>query len=100
MSGTGRYLLLGISTAFARKRYPVHSSLVLGRDASCKIVLSADDVSGRHAALRPTAHGVVIVDLDSIHGVFINDRRARIGILLLGDELGVARHRFLLGLAE
>lgn len=48
---------------------------VLGRDEDCQIVVPAQAVSRRHAALQRTKHGWSIVDLNSSNGTFVNGER-------------------------
>jgi pSer/pThr/pTyr-binding forkhead associated (FHA) protein len=49
--------------------------LVLGRSASCHIVLDDAMASRRHAVLTVTPEGATIEDLNSINGVCVNDER-------------------------
>jgi hypothetical protein len=93
---TYAYLLLGVSGKFSRKKYPLEGSVIVGSHAACQIVLVVDDISLRHVALRTTKHGVVAVGLGRGRSVFINGRQVGLGILLPGDELRLAAHRFLL----
>ena len=48
---------------------------VLGRDASCDIVLPTTFVSRRHARLTTSARGVSIVDEGSTNGTLVNGER-------------------------
>jgi pSer/pThr/pTyr-binding forkhead associated (FHA) protein len=48
--------------------------LVLGRDASCEVVVPGNDVSRRHAQIELGAAGYVIVDT-STNGTFVNGTR-------------------------
>ena len=63
--------------------------LVLGRSASCHVVLDDGMVSRRHAALITTPQGASIEDLNSINGVYVNDERLGRGVRMLrhGDRL-------------
>jgi pSer/pThr/pTyr-binding forkhead associated (FHA) protein len=47
-------------------------SLVLGRQNECDVVVPGGDVSRRHAEIRPTVAGPVLVDLSSTNGTFVN----------------------------
>ena len=50
--------------------------VVIGRDpATCSIVLMESSISRRHAALTLTEHGVVLQDMGSTNGSFVNGRR-------------------------
>lgn len=52
-----------------------HGATLIGRSVACKVVLDDSDVSRRHARLTVSELGVVIEDLDSANGVFINGER-------------------------
>ena len=49
--------------------------LVIGRSRQCDIVLSSENVSRRHARIWSTANGLVIEDLQSANGAYVNGRR-------------------------
>ena len=48
--------------------------IVFGRDKSCNVLLSSDQISRRHCLLKPSANGLLIVDLGSRNGTYVNDR--------------------------
>jgi transcriptional regulator with AAA-type ATPase domain len=59
---------------------------VIGRDPSCAVELSGNDVSRRHAALRREASGgTSIADLGSRNGVRVNGRLVASAALAPGD---------------
>ena len=59
------------------KEYTVPSTgIVLGRDASCDVVVAENEVSRRHAEIAPTEQGYVVRDM-SANGVFVNGERVR-----------------------
>ena len=68
--------------------------LVIGRGTSCDVVLAVDDVSRRHTRLvRTGGGGVVVEDLGSTNGTFVNDLRLEHGVphpLRPGDLLNLA----------
>lgn len=62
----------------AQTRLPVSSRAVsVGRGPTNDIVLPDDTVSSRHAALWADANGIMVQDLGSRNGTFINDVRVR-----------------------
>ena len=69
------------------------SGVVLGRGTGCDIVLDGDDISRRHAKAVPTAEGVILEDLGSHNGTFVNGERiqgpSRLGH---GDVFTVGTH--------
>jgi len=75
------------------KEYTVPSTgIVLGRDASCDVVVAENEVSRRHAEIAPTEQGYVVRDM-SANGVFVNGERvqgsqrlARSDVVRVGGE--------------
>ena len=49
--------------------------LIIGRSRQCDIVLPSENVSRRHARIRTGPSGLIIEDLQSANGVFVNGRR-------------------------
>jgi pSer/pThr/pTyr-binding forkhead associated (FHA) protein len=52
-----------------------HGAHVVGRDLTCELVVPDGTVSRRHARLDVTAHRVVLTDLGSGNGTFVNGER-------------------------
>lgn len=55
----------------------VGDEFVVGREADCQLVLKGALVSRRHAKFAPCAEGLIVADLNSLNGVFVNERRIR-----------------------
>jgi pSer/pThr/pTyr-binding forkhead associated (FHA) protein len=75
------------------KEYTVpQGGLVIGRDASCDIVVGQNEVSRRHAEIAPAEEGYLVRDT-SANGVFVNGERVqgthrlmRADVLRVGSE--------------
>jgi pSer/pThr/pTyr-binding forkhead associated (FHA) protein len=76
------------------REYAVERSLVMGRDASCEVVITSKDVSRRHAEIVQTPQGYVIAD-SSTNGTFVNGQRVH-GQLVLSrtDVIRMGEHEF------
>ena len=96
MPGSTNYFLRPLTDPAFGRLYAVSSVVVVGRALECDLTFSMPDISRRHAALRPSTSGVLVEDLQSRNGVYINDRKIIHGTLLAGDELRLASHRFLM----
>ena len=66
--------------------------LVFGRDAASDVVVLSGDVSRRHAEIRATSEGYVLMD-HSVNGTFVNGRRvshshllARADVIRIGTD--------------
>jgi hypothetical protein len=71
--------------------------LFVGRGSDADIVLAGPLVSRRHAEFHETEAGVVVIDLDSQNGVFVNDVPiARPTALLIGDKVTIGDNEFVL----
>jgi pSer/pThr/pTyr-binding forkhead associated (FHA) protein len=51
------------------------STFVIGRDASCHLRPASQTISKRHCAVHIRAEGVVLEDLGSTNGTFLNDEK-------------------------
>lgn len=88
VTGGGRLVCLTDGREYAIGDEP----LVFGREAGADVVVPGDDVSRRHAEIRHTDGGYVVVDL-SANGTFVNGDRvqgarplARADILRIGPD--------------
>jgi pSer/pThr/pTyr-binding forkhead associated (FHA) protein len=91
-----KYVLRGVSGALFSKVFPVTGPVVIGRAAECDISVPADEISRRHALVKPTPEGLAVEDLGSSNGTFINGKRVQHGFLNPGDELRLDAVRFIL----
>ncbi|MBA8884958.1 FHA domain-containing protein [Dokdonella fugitiva] len=91
-----RYLLRGVSGATLGKTFAVTDNAVIGRQPDCDIPIPAEEVSRHHARLKVTAEGVLVEDMGSANGTYINDKRTQSGLLKPGEELRLDTVRFLL----
>jgi predicted component of type VI protein secretion system len=90
------FVLRGVSGAVFSKVYPVAGPVVIGRAPECDISVPADEMSRRHAMVKPTPDGLSVEDLGSSNGTYINNKRVQTGFLGPGDELRLDAVRFIL----
>jgi pSer/pThr/pTyr-binding forkhead associated (FHA) protein len=91
-----KFLLRGVSGSVFSKVFPVTGPVVIGRAAECDIAVTADEISRRHALVKPTPDGLTVEDLGSSNGTFINNKRVQHGFLNPGDELRLDAVRFIM----
>ena len=91
-----KFVLRGVSGAAFGKTYPVIAQQVIGRQADCDIAIASEEISRRHAKVRPTSTGLQVEDLGSSNGTYINGKRVQEGLLRPGEELRLDNIRFLL----
>lgn len=67
------------------------ATFYIGRDPSCEIALNSDDtedvVSRRHARIEKQGPSIVLVDLNSTNGTFVNGRRVQEQPIAVGDKI-------------
>jgi pSer/pThr/pTyr-binding forkhead associated (FHA) protein len=74
--------------------------IVLGRDADCDVVLDSPKVSGRHARLRQEGQQILVEDLGSTNGTFVNGQAVqRPTVVRAGDVIGLGTHSLKLEVA-
>jgi pSer/pThr/pTyr-binding forkhead associated (FHA) protein len=92
-----KFVLRGVSGAVFSKVFPITGPVVIGRAAECDISVPADEMSRRHALVKPTPDGLSVEDLGSSNGTYINNKRVQQqGFLGPGDELRLDAVRFIL----
>lgn len=88
-------VLSGPETGKSIELPPPPSRVLVGRDATCQLVLPDSDVSREHAELVRDLDGVSITNLDSKNGIEINAQRVQQRRLRDGDELVLGATRLL-----
>lgn len=84
-------ILVGQTGPLNGQRWIITDSLVVGRDASCDIVIPDRRVSRRHAQFSTNPGGVLLEDLRSKNGTHYNGRSVKEPIVLKdGDVVQVA----------
>jgi hypothetical protein len=79
--GRGYVTIDGKRTMLAGER------MTIGRSRECELLVDDPNVSRRHAEIRKTIEGWMIVDLGSTNGVKVNGRRVNEEVLRPGDKI-------------
>lgn len=90
-----KYLLRGVSGAVFGKVFPVGGPTAIGRAPECDISVQGEEISRRHALVKPTTDGLSVEDLGSSNGTYVNGRRVQQAFLSPGDELKLDTVRFI-----
>lgn len=92
-----KFLLRGVSGPTFGKVYAMVGAIAVGRSSESDICIPIDEISRHHAKLQSAAEGIVVEDLGSANGTYVNDQRVHTGTLLRpGDEVRFDTVRFLL----
>jgi hypothetical protein len=65
---------------------------VVGREGTCDIYLESKQVSRRHCLLQVTERGLLVKDLESTNGTFVNGAPMTDGYINEGDRLGLGTY--------
>ena len=89
-----RYVLRGVSGEAFGRTYPVLGVTTIGRAPECDLRIDEPGMSRVHARLLPTDDGLLLEDLGSANGCFLNGKRVLRGDVKPGDEVGFDILRF------
>lgn len=89
-----RFVLRGVSGEAFGRTYPVLGVTTIGRAPECDLRLDEPGMSRVHARLLPTEDGLLLEDLGSTNGSFVNGKRVLRGEARAGDEIGFDTLRF------
>jgi hypothetical protein len=65
---------------------------VVGRDGTCDVYVESKQVSRRHCLLQVTERGLLVKDLESTNGTFVNGIPMIDGYINVGDRLGLGTY--------
>lgn len=84
-------LVIGQGGPLDGRRWQISKSLVIGRDGTCDIVIPDRQISRFHANIAPSSQGLILTDLGSKNGTFINGQKVEDTRLLQdGDVVQIA----------
>lgn len=90
-------VLRGMSGSVYGRSFAIRDGLVIGRSRDCDICLPTAEISRQHTRLRVIAQHLVVEDLGSTNGTFVDGERVSGSTALeAGSELGIDTVRFLL----
>lgn len=89
VSNMPQYALLFISGKYKTAEFPLpaEGELLVGRAADLDLVLSEEMVSRKHAKLRIQGASLVLTDLGSTNGTYVNGEKIRRHELSIGDRI-------------
>jgi serine/threonine protein kinase len=90
-----RLLQVVLKVEATGKKIRLHKPITLaGRAPECSLLLRASDVSKNHCQIVVDTDKVMVEDLGSANGTFINGKQIKKARLRDGDELRIADHAF------
>lgn len=84
-------LIIAQSGPLEGQRWKIKADLLFGRDSTCDIVIPMRQVSRQHARISPKEDGVLVEDLASKNGTYLNGSLVQEPVMLTdGDELQIS----------
>ena len=90
------YVLRGVTGQVFGRTFAIEQPLTIGRAPVCDVTIPEPTLSRCHVRLSPTAEGMLVQDLGSTNGTYINGQRISQWIARAGDELRLDCIRFLI----
>lgn len=63
------------------------SEVRIGRDSQNGVVVNDESISVYHSTITPSPHGLLLKDLDTTNGTFVNGRRIKETFIEAGDQI-------------
>ena len=89
--GQSFYLCWVDDDGVAEERQLLQGTVVIGRSSDCDLVIEDSAISREHARVEVDGASVVIHDLSSRNGTWVNGERAESAELNSGDEVALGR---------
>ncbi|QIL20155.1 FHA domain-containing protein [Thermomonas sp. HDW16] len=89
-----RFALRGLSGEQFGRSFPLHASLNVGRADDAGLRIPLDSISRLHARLTPAGDEVLLEDMGSANGTWLNGKRITRAQAVHGDEIRFDTQRF------
>ncbi len=70
--------------------YPIQSSMQIGRSSTCDLCIDDSHISKQHILLEEKDNQVIVSDLQSTNGTYVNQKRIQTTTLRDGDQIMIA----------
>ena len=89
-----KFALRAVSGTLFGRSFPLQSILSIGRAEDAGLRIPLDSISRQHARLTPAGNEVLVEDLGSANGTWINGKRITRASASHGDEISFDKERF------
>lgn len=89
-----KFALRGLSGEQFGRSFPLHASLTIGRADEAGVRIPLESISRLHARLTPAGDEVLLEDLGSANGTWLNGKRITRAQAVHGDEIRFDTQRF------
>jgi len=90
------FVLRGVSGLVFGRTFAIDQPMTVGRLPVCDIPIQEPTLSRCHVRLSPTPEGMLVQDLGSTNGTYVNGQRVSQWVARAGDELRLDCIRFLI----
>jgi pSer/pThr/pTyr-binding forkhead associated (FHA) protein len=88
------WMLQGLHKSLRNKRYPIDGTMYLGRSQECELHFSYERLSRKHAEFKVMDNVLIVKDLDSSNGSFVNGEKIKQAKLRGGDTIAFDKLEF------
>ena len=86
-------VLIGQTGPLNGERFPIDGEVLIGREASCTVVVTDRQVSRFHARITVTEDGSHLEDLGSKNGTYVNGKAVKKHALVNDDTVEVGKYK-------
>ncbi len=88
------WMLQGLHKSLRNKRYPIDGTMYLGRSQECELHFSYERLSRKHVEFKVMDNVLIVKDLDSSNGTFVNGEKIKQAKLRGGDTIAFDKLEF------
>ena len=89
-----QFLLRGVSGIMFGRNFTLVGSMIVGREKNCDIAIPNDEISRQHARIITRPGSILLEDLGSSNGTFVNGKPIDKAVVIVGDEIRFDKIRF------
>lgn len=87
MDNNTQWQLIANADWLKGQQFPVQAHTILGRDSTCDITIPGTHLSRRHAEIAISGNKLLVRDLGSSNGTFVNGKKVTNAELYPGDQV-------------
>jgi len=89
-----QFILRGVSGITFAKNFTLVGKMIIGRTADCDITVPSNEMSRQHACFITRPGSILLEDLGSSNGTFVNNKPITKAVVQVGDEIRFDKIRF------
>ena len=89
-----QFILRGVSGITFAKNFTLVGKMIIGRTKDCDITIPSNEISRHHACIITRPGSILLEDLGSSNGTFVNNKPINKAVIHVGDEIRFDKIRF------